>query len=829
MKFRGPKAHPRRFRLSTGAAALLIALSLASCSRFEPPETAYRRAQSSYIGGNLDETVIAASGSAARWKDTPTSPWFWKFRLLEAEALTAESKTKESGKLLADAVPALPALRQLEVRRLIDLAALRPKTEAAELLHRARAAVADPELEIRINLSEGILASRDIEAGEPSFRAALEIANRLGNPYWQGMALNNLTYSSKAKHRYEESLDRGLRALDAAGKAGARRVAALAHGNLGSTYAYLGEFDSALDHEAKAAEIFERIGARSNLMIALGELGLTYDRQEQFSKAIASLQRAFAIALELGSKRDAARIAENLALTYIKTKQWDAAEEWNQRASALATEIGAQDTVPYLERNRAFIAFERGHPEDATQICEQLLQANPDQADVRWSVYDLLGQIDVAGNQFPKANREFEAARNIIEGTRTDLNSHYRITLLSRLIPFYQEYVDALIQQDQDAAALRVVESSRARVLAEQIGRNLKPEQFPGLASLKQLARSTNSSILSFWFAPKRSFAWLISANGVHRFNLPPAAEVEALVARYREVVEHSITDPIAARDPSAAALWNKLLAELAPQIPKGSRVIVIPDGPLHHVNLETMVNPAPAPHYWIEDVEIAIAPSIAIAAYKPPAAARRAPSLLLIGAPDYSGTAYSPLPKAAGELRSIQSHFAGAAQKVYTGAQASPAVYSQSGPAGYSLIHFAAHAEANAERPLESAIVLARQSGEYKLYARDVIDIPIHADLVTISSCRSAGVRTYAGEGLIGFAWAFLQAGARDVVAGLWDVSDTSTEALMDRFYAGMEAGQDPVTALRSAKLALLKGATGYQKPFYWAPFQAYVGSAAR
>jgi CHAT domain-containing protein len=204
--------------------------------------------------------------------------------------------------------------------------------------------------------------------------------------------------------------------------------------------------------------------------------------------------------------------------------------------------------------------------------------------------------------------------------------------------------------------------------------------------------------------------------------------------------------------------------------------------------------------------VEIAIAPSIAMAVYKPAAVPRHVPSLLLIGAPDYSGTDYSRLPKAASELSDIQRHFAGAMQKVYSGPLASPGAYAQAGPAGFSLIHFAAHAEANAEMPLESAIILARHDGQDKLYAR-----------------------TYAGEGLIGFAWAFLRAGARDVVAGLWDVSDTSTEALMDRFYAGIGSAEDPVSALRSAKLALLTGDISYRKPFYWAPFQAYVGSAAR
>ena len=56
--------------------------------------------------------------------------------------------------------------------------------------------------------------------------------------------------------------------------------------------------------------------------------------------------------------------------------------------------------------------------------------------------------------------------------------------------------------------------------------------------------------------------------------------EIEKLVTDYRQVVEHSIVDPLQA--PSARALWDKLMAPIAAEIPDGSRVIVIPDGPLH-------------------------------------------------------------------------------------------------------------------------------------------------------------------------------------------------------------------------------------------------------
>jgi CHAT domain-containing protein len=314
----------------------------------------------------------------------------------------------------------------------------------------------------------------------------------------------------------------------------------------------------------------------------------------------------------------------------------------------------------------------------------------------------------------------------------------------------------------------------------------------------------------------------------VQRFELPGEAEIGKLVARYRETVEHSLRDPIASNDAAGPALWYALLDKIAPQIPNDAPLIVIPDGALHRLNLETVAAPSPRPHYWIEDVQMAVSPSITIASADRAAGARPQPAILLIGDPDYKGTAYEPLANAAAEIREIQSHFAKWREQAYRGPQASPTAYRQANPGQFSLIHFAAHAEANYERPLESAVILSANAGRSKLFAHDVADIPIHADLVTISACRSAGTRAYAGEGLLGFAWAFLNAGAHAVIAGLWDVSDVSTSQLMDRMYAEIAVGREPAAALRDAKLAMLRGER-YQKPFYWAPFQVYLGAAGR
>src|SRR5260370_16638200 len=96
-------------------------------------------------------------------------------------------------------------------------------------------------------------------------------------------------------------------------------------------------------------------------------------------------------------------------------------------------------------------------------------------------------------------------------------------------------------------------------------------------------------------------------------------------------------------------------------------------------------------------------------------------------------------------------------------------------------------------------------EDDSFKLYARDIIRHPLRADLVTISACYGAGERAYSGEGLVGLSWAFLRAGAHNVVAALWEATDASTEQLMDRFYDELYKGPVPNAALRPPNLSFL------------------------
>ena len=753
----------------------------------------------------------------------------WRLRLLEAEVLTVLGRPKEALPLLNTPVPDTPELAQLEVRRLIDLAAVASSKERPALLAKAKASATDPELKIRAALGEAVPeVIPHPQVAQARFLEALKLAESSNNPYYQAVTLANLSYSSKLLRQYEEAVRFGKQGVELADRIGARRIAALAHLNLGSAYYYLGEFESSLDNEQRAIAYYKPAADRRNHMIALGELGLANSGLGKDEEAIASYTQAFQLACELNSNRDAERHAGNLALSWIDAKNWGQADEWNRKALELAPKVDDKASIPYLVRNQARIAAGRGQPEEALRIYAGLLADKTTPPRIRWEAYGRTGRIEAEARQFAQANRDFERALRMIDENPAALSdSQLRMSLLTLFIPYYQDYVDALMQQNNPVAAIRISESSRAQVLTERMQRDNKPSRFPSLASLQAVARSTHSVLLSFWLvaAPYPSFAWLIAPDSVRTFRLPPAEEIEKRVTAYREIVEHPLKDPILANDPSGPELWNVLMREIGPAIPKGAHVIVIPDGALHRLNLETLVVPTPAPHYWIEDVTVAVAPSITVAAMPETGTPPARKSLLLIGAPDYTGSGFEPLKNAGKEVSDIAARFGSASQ--VTGPKAAPDAYKAQGPGNFSHIHFTAHAEADAQNPLSSAVILS--GAQNRLFARDVIDIPLHADLVTISACKSAGVRSYAGEGLIGFAWAFLRAGARHVVAGLWDVSDSSTEPLMDRFYGEIAAGRDPVDALHNAKLALRRDLPHFSKPFYWAPFQTYIASAAR
>jgi len=187
-----------------------------------------------------------------------------------------------------------------------------------------------------------------------------------------------------------------------------------------------------------------------------------------------------------------------------------------------------------------------------------------------------------------------------------------------------------------------------------------------------------------------------------------------------------------------------------------------------------------PKLHYWIEDATVASASSLRVLAASYAVEKKRARRLLLVGNSIAPNDKYPELLRAAAQMEGVASHFPDHDRRVLSREFATPAAYLDSHPEQFTHLHFVAHGTASRVSPLDSAIVLSRSGTDpdsFKLYARDIIKHPLHADLVAISACYGTGERSYAGEGLVGLSWAFLRAGAHNVIAALWEASDISTE----------------------------------------------------
>ena len=96
-----------------------------------------------------------------------------------------------------------------------------------------------------------------------------------------------------------------------------------------------------------------------------------------------------------------------------------------------------------------------------------------------------------------------------------------------------------------------------------------------------------------------------------------------------------------------------------------------------------------------------------------------------------------------------------------------------------------------------------------------------MHADLVTLSACRTGLGKVVRGEGMIGLTGAILYAGSSRVLVSLWEVNDLTTPALMKSFYARLSAGQSVAEALRAAKITMIHSdRPAHRHPHFWAPF---------
>jgi CHAT domain-containing protein/tetratricopeptide (TPR) repeat protein len=808
-------------------AVLPVLLAAAACSRSPAATEAYSQAWEAFRQGKLEhaQQLVDLALKTRRDQAETLEP----LRLLQAEILLARGQARAA----EDVLNGLPDPRTplLHLRWLVDRADALSKRQQADLAISLLDQVdrtagsnesTDPVLRGRL-LRGAILARADkFDAAEQVLQQTAALAARAGDTFNQAGALLNLSFSKYNRQRYDESLNYSRPALEAAEKIHAGRLAGLANNNLGMAYTVLRDLDRAEQHLNKAIAQLREIGDLRNLENALGNLGNVHLQTHHTALAVRDFQEAVGIAKSVDAKSDVARWAGRLSLTFTEQQKWAEAEALNRDAESLTTSLHQPNNLLYLKMNRAAIANGLGKPEEAARLYRELIAQSRAVPYLEWNAHVRLGSLLAGEKLYREANVEYERGLAVLEQVRSTLiHDDYRLTYQDALMEFFKDYVDLLVLEKEEDRAFQVADSSRARLLAEKLGLDNDSIGEMRPADLERYASRHGEVLVSYWLAPRRSFVWTVTSGGIHMKTLPGQKEIEDLVRTYQTAIQ-DLRDPVADGMPQAERLSQVLLGPIQADLAGARRVVIVPDGGLHALNLETLPVPG-SNRYWIDDAEISLAPSLGMLVETPPQK-REKPSLLLIGAPNAAGAEYPELPAAKAEIEAIRSRFADRNPVIRMGPDATPQSFLDAMPGRFSMIHFAAHAETNSQSPLESAIILSRSGETFKLYARDIAALKLSADLVTISACRSAGARSYGGEGLVGFTWAFLRSGARSVIAGLWDVSDLSSSELIPALYQELASGKQPAAALRQAKRTLLHSAGPYRKPYYWAPFQTYI-----
>jgi CHAT domain-containing protein len=157
-------------------------------------------------------------------------------------------------------------------------------------------------------------------------------------------------------------------------------------------------------------------------------------------------------------------------------------------------------------------------------------------------------------------------------------------------------------------------------------------------------------------------------------------------------------------------------------------------------------------------------------------------------------------------------------------GCAAVPTALRKVADADVDLLHIATHARIDAQRPRLSALALTPESPSDMPASTfgllDILALKLSSKLVVLSACETSRGRLLPGEGVLGPAQAFLQAGSAAVLASYWRVDDQITSTFMQRFYKYLLV--DRLSASAALRKTQLESAAA-GKTYEWAAFSLY------
>lgn len=627
----------------------------------------------------------------------------------------------------------------------------------------------------------------------------------------------------------------------------------------------MSEAKSLLDRALKQARLQNRKGHEAQLLILLGKLSLkTGDRQQ----ALEYFETAGGIGVKFNFYRRVADAMFELAKLYRDTGDLAKVEARLSVGLEASRRVGDRYYLPRDLTELAELKVKRGDLEEAGALYEQTedvvdgLVVNIPGPYLKSSVAGAMSEIYL-GHFALAAERQknVQKAFGIIERIRGRTAAEF---LRGRRSGSQPEAVTENPEQKEVAnLQIRLMRAASARERRDILDSLMEAEEKFGYfndsrnparnaflgkpVQLEKLQASLLSDeiLLEYVLNEPKSFCVLVSREH---------AKILALRAgrkRIEDLVEAYLGE-IKARKPSAERrreLYSLLLAPVAAET-RELRFVIVPDGMLNFLPFDSLVDLDG--RYVLESHVVTHVPSGTVLHFLRTSRATQEatqpflgvggvtygqePTLLASnthaggsilrgisrGLYDLTGFHLQNLPGSRDEVIAASKIF-GNHSLVLLGRDATESAFKSQPLADFKVLHLAVHGVANTKFPERVALVLAsdpRSQEDGLLQAREIRNLDLNADLVTLSACDTGVGRLQGQEGIANLVQAFLFAGAKGVVATSWSVDDKYTTALMERFYTHLAQNQDKGSALRQAKIDLLNKSGDRTVPFYWAGF---------
>jgi CHAT domain-containing protein len=582
----------------------------------------------------------------------------------------------------------------------------------------------------------------------------------------------------------------------------------------------------------------------------LAQYGVIAAKSGDTNGAIRFYEQAAELASRIHFLRATAEVESKLAELYEKLGNLNRAEACAEASAVAQRALGETYAVPHHLAIQANLLAEMGKLREAellfakaADVTEAML-LNAQSATARRTVIAAMSEVYV-GYFSLAADRlkNLEKAFQIIEEARG------RIAADARRIHVHESGSAALRPSPGELriASLnsRLLDANdpaeRARIMDAifQAEQDLTPDHEPPVRGepvpLRALQRDLGPDevLLEYVLTEPQSYCLVITRSEATLAKLVGAQEIRKLVVDYR--------NSISQRDvhhKQSGRLASALLTPIA-QYTTSREVVVVPDGVLNLIPFEALWSESEG--YGLTHHSFTVVPSGTVLHLLRNDQAKPTPIAFLGVSASDAGTSkkksglgifrelldmkrsdLAALPSTETEVKSI-AKLIGTSSTLLMRDQATEAAFKSEPLREMRVIHLAVHGLADSAFPDRSALVFSaggRSGEDGLLQAREIRKLPINAELVTLSACDAGIGRIEGEEGVSSLVAAFLNAGARTVVASLWPAEDTYTKGLMEAFYRHLAQGETKKEALRQAKMDMLREFGDAVPPLYWAGF---------